>query len=234
MELVLPTTVDLFPASSKFRPGLSPPIITSKPFFPKGKRNDKLVPCRTCCSSRTTRNHDGRNNESLSSSSCSSDAAAVLEPLGLERTHWVVVMEKPKSGVSSKSDAIDHFVRVLSKVLGSERDSQMCIYDVLWESHFGFCCRISEEESRMLAGVSGVLSVQLDIKFESENKDYEVKIIMDKISKRSKGYGFIEYTSEEAAAAALKEMNGKIINGWMIVVDVAKTNPPRYGGYGRR
>lgn len=37
-----------------------------------------------------------------------------------------------------------------------------------------------------------------------------VKIIMDKISKRSKGYAFIEYTTEEAAGAALKEMNGKV------------------------
>lgn len=36
-----------------------------------------------------------------------------------------------------------------------------------------------------------------------------VKIIMDKISKRSKGYAFIEYTTEEAASVALKEMNGK-------------------------
>lgn len=33
---------------------------------------------------------------------------------------------------------------------------------------------------------------------------------MDKISKRSKGYAFIEYTTEEAAGAALKEMNGKV------------------------
>nr|POE82176.1 hypothetical protein CFP56_78370 [Quercus suber] len=33
---------------------------------------------------------------------------------------------------------------------------------------------------------------------------------MDKISKRSKGYAFIEYTTEEAARAALKEMNGKV------------------------
>ena len=37
-----------------------------------------------------------------------------------------------------------------------------------------------------------------------------VKIIMDKISKRSKGYAFIEYTTEEAAATALEEMNGKV------------------------
>ncbi|XP_059434565.1 organelle RRM domain-containing protein 1, chloroplastic-like [Corylus avellana] len=64
--------------------------------------------------------------------------------------------------------------------------------------------------------------------FEGFGELVEVKIIMDKISKRSKGYAFIEYTTEEAASAALKEMNGKIINGWMIVVDVAKSNPPRY------
>lgn len=34
---------------------------------------------------------------------------------------------------------------------------------------------------------------------------------MDKISKRSKGYAFIEYTTEEAASAALTEMNGKVL-----------------------
>ncbi|GJV66120.1 organelle RRM domain-containing protein 1, chloroplastic isoform X1 [Tanacetum coccineum] len=62
--------------------------------------------------------------------------------------------------------------------------------------------------------------------FEGFGELVEVKIIMDKISKRSKGFAFIEYTTEEAASAALREMNGKIINGWMIVVDVAKTNPP--------
>ncbi|XP_016650227.1 PREDICTED: glycine-rich RNA-binding protein 4, mitochondrial-like isoform X2 [Prunus mume] len=64
--------------------------------------------------------------------------------------------------------------------------------------------------------------------FEGFGELVEVKIMMDKISKRSKGYAFIEYTTEEAASAALREMNGKIINGWMIVVDVAKTSPPRY------
>ncbi|KAG9445576.1 hypothetical protein H6P81_011704 [Aristolochia fimbriata] len=64
--------------------------------------------------------------------------------------------------------------------------------------------------------------------FEGFGELVEVKIIMDKISKRSKGYAFIEYTTEAAASAALKEMNGKIINGWMIVVDVARTNPPKF------
>ena len=33
-------------------------------------------------------------------------------------------------------------------------------------------------------------------------------IIMDKVSKRSKGYAFVEYITEEAANAAIREMNG--------------------------
>ncbi|CAA7395725.1 unnamed protein product [Spirodela intermedia] len=70
--------------------------------------------------------------------------------------------------------------------------------------------------------------------FEGFGDLVEVKVIMDKISKRSKGYAFIEYATEEAAGVALKEMNGKIINGWMIVVDVAKSGPLRHGGGARR
>uniref|UniRef100_A0A7N2LGI2 RRM domain-containing protein n=1 Tax=Quercus lobata TaxID=97700 RepID=A0A7N2LGI2_QUELO len=281
----------------------------------------------------------------------------------------MVLMEAPPHGVNSNPQVIEYYVKTLERVLGSEKDAQMCIYDASWDTHFGFCCDIDKEISRELAGlpgilsvgpdpdygsvkkdysssniqssylsssqigsnllfpvgstkhwlvrmdkpgigvvtkaqmvdyyaqiltkvlgkqmlpdgvgVPGVLSVQLDKNFESENKNYggnnlqsstdlpdpseasqttpiktkklfvtglsfytsektlraafegfgqlvEVKIILDKISKRSKGYAFIEYTTEEAASAALKEMNGKIINGWMIVVDVAKTNPPRY------
>lgn len=63
--------------------------------------------------------------------------------------------------------------------------------------------------------------------FEPFGEVVEVKVIMDKISKRSKGYAFVEYTTEEAATTALQEMNGKIINGWMIVVDRVK-GKPRY------
>ncbi|KAF6167390.1 hypothetical protein GIB67_020696 [Kingdonia uniflora] len=64
--------------------------------------------------------------------------------------------------------------------------------------------------------------------FEGFGELVEVKIIMDRISKRSKDYAFLMYTIKEAAGATMKEMNGKIINGWIIVVDVAQTSPPKY------
>lgn len=194
--------------------------------------------------------------------------------------HWLVRTEKPLVGVMDKPQVVDYYVQILTKILGNEKDAQMCMYDVFWQTNFGFCSVLDDVCAQELAGVPGVLSVQLDEKWDT-NKDsegknmlqssdsadssaaaqtisigtkklfvtglsfytsektlraafegfgelVEVKIIMDKISKRSRGYAFIEYTTEAAASTALKEMNGKIINGWMIVVDVAKTNPPKY------
>lgn len=183
---------------------------------------------------------------------------------------WLVRMEKPGVEVVTKAQMVDHYTQILMKVLGNEQDAQVSIYHISWERDYGFCCHIDEECAKELADVPGVLSVQPDTNFGSDNKDYkgddglksseetgaadiktkrlfvtglsfytsektlraafepfgelvEVKIIMDRISKRSKGYAFIEYTTEEAGGAALKAMNGQIINGWMIVVDVAKT-----------
>nr|QKY65172.1 chloroplast RRM domain-containing protein 1 [Passiflora tenuiloba] len=203
--------------------------------------------------------------------------STLLFPSGNTK-HWLVRMDKPGVGVVTKAQMVDYYAQILTKVMGNVQDAQMCMYHVSWQFNFGFCCELDEECARELAGVPGVLSVQPDKNFESENKDYkgeivadpvkppkaeettpvetkklfisglsfytsektlraafegfgelvEVKVIMDKISKRSKGYGFVEYTTEEAASAALKEMNGKIINGWMIVVDVAKSSPAKY------
>ncbi|KAM3732989.1 hypothetical protein ACB098_11G100600 [Castanea mollissima] len=191
----------------------------------------------------------------LSSSQIGSN---LLFPVGSTK-HWLVQMDKPGIGVVTKAQMVDYYAQILTKVLGNEKDAQMCIYHVSWQSNFGFCCKLDDECARELAGnnlqsspdlpdpseasqttpiktkklfVTGLSfytsEKTLRAAFEGFGELVEVKIIMDKISKRSKGYAFIEYTTEEAASAALKEMNGKIINGWMIVVDVAKTNPPRY------
>ncbi|XP_072970442.1 small RNA-binding protein 11, chloroplastic-like isoform X2 [Typha angustifolia] len=53
----------------------------------------------------------------------------------------------------------------------------------------------------------------------------EAKIIMDKVSVRSKGFGFVTFASEDEAHKALTEMNGKILNGRVVYVDNAKAKP---------
>lgn len=36
--------------------------------------------------------------------------------------------------------------------LCSEKDAQMCIYHVSWQSNFGFCCELDDECAQELAG----------------------------------------------------------------------------------
>lgn len=62
----------------------------------------------------------------------------------------------------------------------------------------------------------------------------EAVIIKDRYSGRSKGFGFVTFTTEEAATAAEAEMAGKDLEGRKIVVNVAKPREerPRTGGGG--
>lgn len=67
-------------------------------------------------------------------------------------------------------------------------------------------------------------------------------IIMDKFSGKSKGFGFVEMSSEEEAKKAIEMFNGKELDGRNIVVDEAKPmekrpfkkfSGPRRGGFDR-
>ena len=59
----------------------------------------------------------------------------------------------------------------------------------------------------------------------------EAVIISDRMTGRSKGFGFVTFTTEEAASAAAQEMHQKDIEGRAIVVNVAR---PREEGGGNR
>lgn len=54
-----------------------------------------------------------------------------------------------------------------------------------------------------------------------------VNLITDKFSGRPKGFGFVEYTTEEAAQAAVESLDGKEVNGRNIVVNIAMPPKPR-------
>jgi RNA recognition motif-containing protein len=61
------------------------------------------------------------------------------------------------------------------------------------------------------------------------------KVMMDRDSGRSKGFGFVEMTSEAEAQAAIQGMNGHEIGGRGLVVNEAKPmepRAPRSGGFG--
>ncbi|MFC1676327.1 RNA recognition motif domain-containing protein [Planctomycetota bacterium] len=62
----------------------------------------------------------------------------------------------------------------------------------------------------------------------------EIRLIMDKFSGKSKGFGFIEMPSKDEAEKAIEEMNGKEINGRALNVNEAKPKTDRGGRGGRR
>jgi RNA recognition motif-containing protein len=59
------------------------------------------------------------------------------------------------------------------------------------------------------------------------------KIIMDRDSGRSKGFGFVEMSTEAEAADAIAKFNGADYDGRPMTVNEAKPMVPREGGGGR-
>ena len=57
-------------------------------------------------------------------------------------------------------------------------------------------------------------------------------IIMDKMSGRSKGFGFVEFSTDEEAQAAIEMFNGKDFEGRTLTVNEARPMEPRQGGGG--
>ena len=58
----------------------------------------------------------------------------------------------------------------------------------------------------------------------------EVRLIMDKFSGKSKGFGFIEMPSKEEAEKAIEALNGKDMKGRAMTVNEAKPKTDRGGG----
>ena len=60
------------------------------------------------------------------------------------------------------------------------------------------------------------------------------KIIMDRDSGRSKGFGFVEMSTEAEAQDAINKFNGADYDGRPMTVNEAKPMAPREGGGGGR
>ena len=67
--------------------------------------------------------------------------------------------------------------------------------------------------------------------FESFGQVDSVKIITDKYSGRSKGFGFIEMPEEESAKAAIEKMNGEDVKGRALRVNEARPREERDRGF---
>jgi len=58
------------------------------------------------------------------------------------------------------------------------------------------------------------------------------KVMMDRDSGRSKGFGFVEMGSSEQAEAAIQGLNGMSVGGRSIIVNISKPKEASSGGGG--
>ncbi|MGD0284519.1 MAG: RNA-binding protein [Candidatus Saccharimonadales bacterium] len=86
----------------------------------------------------------------------------------------------------------------------------------------GLAYSVNDDQLKdLFAGVGTVVSAQ---------------VIVDKYSNQSKGFGFVEMSSEEEAKKAIDELNGKDFEGRSIAVNEARPQerrePRSFGGGG--
>jgi RNA recognition motif-containing protein len=74
--------------------------------------------------------------------------------------------------------------------------------------------------------------------FEAYGSVDSVKIITDKFTGRSKGFGFVEMPNDDEAQKAIDELNGATVQGRAIVVNKSEPKPEgerrSFGGGGNR
>jgi RNA recognition motif-containing protein len=68
--------------------------------------------------------------------------------------------------------------------------------------------------------------------FEAYGEVTSAKIIMDKATNRSRGFGFVEMADDGAARQAIEGTNGKNFQGRDLVVNEARPRPEGGGGFG--
>ena len=70
--------------------------------------------------------------------------------------------------------------------------------------------------------------------FASYGEVTSSNVIIDRMTNRSKGFGFVEMTNDDEAQKAIDELNNTNFNGRNIRVNEAlERKPRREGGYGR-
>jgi len=81
----------------------------------------------------------------------------------------------------------------------------------------------------------GVRDNDLEQAFGQFGSVTSAKVMMERDTGRSKGFGFVEMGSDAEAQAAINGMNGQPLGGRAIVVNEARPmepRPPRTGGFG--
>ncbi|MGZ3722463.1 MAG: RNA recognition motif domain-containing protein [Bdellovibrionales bacterium] len=74
----------------------------------------------------------------------------------------------------------------------------------------------------------------LESQFAAFGKVESARVITDRDTGRSKGFGFVEMSSDDEATSAIEKLNGTPMGGRNLTVSEARPQAPREGGGGGR
>jgi len=92
-----------------------------------------------------------------------------------------------------------------------------------------------EEQKKLYIGNLNFDTTESDLRGFIEGKGVtptDIKIISDKYTGRSKGFGFAEFETEEQAQAAITALNEQELGGRKLTVNKAKKMQPRRDSFG--
>ena len=75
----------------------------------------------------------------------------------------------------------------------------------------------------------------LQQQFSAFGQVQSAKVMMERDTGRSKGFGFVEMSNSQEAEAAIQGLHGKNMGGRDLTVNIARpmeARPPRSGGFG--
>lgn len=78
----------------------------------------------------------------------------------------------------------------------------------------------------------GVTNDVLERLFGAHGKVTSADVIMDRMTGRAKGFGFVEMSTDEEAKAAIAALNGQDLEGRALIVNEARPMTPRPAGGG--
>ncbi len=73
---------------------------------------------------------------------------------------------------------------------------------------------------------------ELNALFTTHGTVASAKLITDKFTNQSRGFGFVEMSDDAQAMAAIEKLNGTDFDGRKLTVNEARPMEPRSGGFG--
>ncbi|KAG2289723.1 hypothetical protein Bca4012_029212 [Brassica carinata] len=116
------------------------------------------------------------------------------------------------------------FVSTFRRILAGSNNNSLSSSSLSWVRH----CSALSSPKLFVSGLSRLTTNEkLQDAFAPFGELVDARVITDRETGRSKGFGFVTYATVQDAEKAKEGMNAKFLDGWVIFVDPARPREPR-------